>query len=691
MTPFHRCFAPLCLLLWLALAPAAPLQAQTDSGDAPLAALPYTPGLDTSALDRSADACVDFYQFACGGWMQKNPIPADQSSWSVYGKLQEDNRRFLWGILQELSERSTGRTDSQQKIGDFFGACMDEAAIEQRGAEPLQRTLAMIDAMRSKRELPAVLARLHLATGDEGLFFSFGADQDYANSSRVIAFARAGGLGMPDRDYYVKTDQRSIALRERYREHVRRMFVLLGEPGESAASQADGVMAIETALATASLTQLEQRDPYQLFHKMSARQLQALTPDFHWRAYLKASGLPEQGRFNVTEPAFYRALQQQLQTRSLDEIKSYLRWHVAHATAPLLSKAFVEEDFSFFKQALLGVPQLRPRWKRCVALVDAQLGDALGREFVERAFSPDMKRATRRMTQQIEAAMRDELNRLDWMSPATRRHALDKLHAIVNKIGYPDTWRDYRSIAISREDLVANVERTTIFESRRQLQKIGKPLDRGDWGMTPPTVNAYYSPQMNDINFPAGVLQPPLYDPKMDDASNYGNTGGTIGHELTHAFDDEGRQFDPHGNLRNWWTKQDEANFNTRAQCVVDQFAQYTVIDDIKINSRLTEGEDVADLGGLVLAFAAWKAQTLGQKPELREGFTPEQRFFVGYAQWACENSRPENQRAQALTDSHSPGRYRVNGPLMNLPEFQKAFACRPGQPMVPEKRCKVW
>ncbi len=657
----------------------------------PLASLPYTPSLDVNSMDKTADPCADFYQYACGGWMKNNPIPADQARWSVYGKLYQDNQRFLWGILDDLSKKTSGRNANQQKIGDFFGACMDEPAVEKLGASPLKPYLALINSMKSKKDLPAVLAKLHLNTQTSGFLFNFGSNQDFANSESIIAFASAGGLSLPDRDYYTKTDAHSAELRQKYLAHVQKMMQLLGDRPEVAKAEAAKIMDIETNLAKASLTRVEQRDPYKLFHKVDFKGLQALTPDFDWSIYIKDIGLPAQTTFNVTQPAFYQELQKQLQATSLDDIKTYLRWHLVHAEAPFLSSAFVNENFEFFSKTLHGVPQLRPRWKRCVSLTDAELGEALGQEFVNRAFSPELKQKALTMTKQIESAMQQDINQLTWMSPETKAKALEKLHSIVNKIGYPDKWRDYSSVQINRGDFLGNVERATLFESNRQLNKIGKPLDRGEWNMTPPTVNAYYDPQMNDINFPAGVLQPPLYDPKMDDAPNYGNTGGTIGHELTHGFDDEGRQFDARGNLKDWWTKDDARNFTDRAQCIVDQYAKYTVIDDININSKLTEGEDVADLGGLILAWMAWKDQTANQHLENAQGLTPEQRFFIGYAQWACENTRPEDLRANAITDPHSPGRYRVNGLMVNMPEFQQAFSCRAGQPMVSEHRCRVW
>ncbi|HWH42254.1 MAG TPA: M13 family metallopeptidase [Usitatibacter sp.] len=659
--------------------------------DAPITSFPYTPGLDVSSMDRTADPCSDFYQYACGGWLRNNPIPPDQSSWSVYGKLYQDNQRFLWGILDSLAKGTEGRNATQQKIGDYFAACMDEAAVEKLGARPLAPYLARIDGMKDKRDLGALLGELHLDTGDRELFFGIGSNQDFESSTSVIAFAAAGGLGLPDRDYYTKDDARSQEIRGKYVAHMTRVFQLLGDGPQAAARNAGTVMEMETALARASLTRVEKRDPYNLFHKMDGKAVRALTPAFDWDGYLGPLGLSGVDTFNLTEPGFFKAFDREIENRSLDDIKTYLRWHMAKQSSPFLSPAFVNENFDFFGRTLRGVPELRPRWKRCVTLVDEQLGEALGQEFVARAFSPKLKDDTVRMTRRIEQAMRDDIRSLTWMSDATRKRALEKLDTIVNKIGYPDKWRDYSSVEVRRDDFFGNVQRAQRFESKRDLAKIGQPLDRGEWHMSPPTVNAYYDAQLNDINFPAGVLQPPLYDPKMDDAPNYGDTGGTIGHELTHGFDDEGRKFDAQGNLKDWWTAEDAKAFTARAQCIVDQYAQYVIVDDIRINSELTLGEDVADIGGLILAWMAWKAEVADKNLVDRDGLNPEQRFFVGYAQWACENQRPENLRVKALTDPHSPGKYRVNGLVVNMPEFEKAFSCKAGSPMVSGKRCRVW
>jgi len=668
--------------------PAAP--AATPAEERPLTELPYSPSLDLTSMDTSVDPCADFYQYTCGGWMAKNPIPPDQSAWSVYGKLGQENARYLWSVLEQAARPTPERTPIQQKIGEYFGSCMDEAAVERLGAAPLQPVLAAIAALQSRKDIAALLAREHPESGGSAVF-GFGSNQDLGDASQVIAWATAGGLGMPDRDYYTKTDPKSRDLRTRYVHHVARMFELVGEPKAQAASDAKTVMAIETALARASLTMVERRNPYNLYHRMSPAELAKLAPSFDWSRYLADTGLSSIAALNVDEPRFFKAVEAELKAVPLARWKTYLRWHAIHERAPYLSRAFVAADFDFFRKTLRGVAELPPRWKKCVRLVDRDLGEALGQEFVRRTFTAETKQKTVEMTRRVEKAMESEIRSLDWMTEATKTRALEKLHAIANKIGYPETWRDYSSLEIRAGDFAGNVARAQIFEWNRTLRKIGKPLDRNEWLMTPPTVDAYYNPQMNDINFPAGVLQPPLYDPKMDDAPNYGNTGATIGHELTHAFDDEGRQFDAQGNLKDWWTPEDAKKFEERVQCVRDQYAEYTVVDDIRINSRLTSGEDVADIGGTLLAYIAWKDATENENLQPKDGFTPDQRFFIGMAQWACENQRPENLRANAITNPHSPGRYRINGVVSDLPQFQKAFGCGEKRPMVRAKVCKVW
>ena len=659
--------------------------------DRPLASLPYTPSLESKFLDRSADPCVDFYKFACGNWNQLNPIPPDQARWDVYAKLSYDNQRYLWGILDEAAKPAPQRSPLQQKIGDYFFACMDEAAVEKAGAAPLKPRLEEIAALKSPADLPALLARLHLESGDDNALFSFGSSQDYSDSSRVIAFANADGLGLPDRDYYVNPDAKSQEIRARYLEHVAAMLQLLGDTPTAARNGAQTVMAIETDLAKASLSRVELRDPYKLFHKFSRAQLEQLTPTFGWAAYWTGLGLTAPATLNVSEPDFYKEVEHQLKTRGMGDWKTYLRWHLVHATAPYLPVPFVETNFDFYSKYLRGVAEMRPRWKRCVSFVDRDLGEALGQVFVAKTFTADTKARALAMTKEIEKTMEDEIGQLTWMSAATKKQALLKLHGVVNKIGYPAKWRDYSSVAITRGDFLADVNHALIFESKRELAKIGKPVDRTEWQMTPPTVNAYYDPQMNDINFPAGVLQPPLFDPKLDDAPNYGNTGATIGHELTHGFDDEGRQFDAKGNLRDWWTKEDAGKFVQRAACISNQYSQYTVVDDIKINGKLTLGEDAADLGGTMLAYLAWKAATKGQDLKPIDGFTPDQRYFIGMAQWACGDERPENKRLNAVTNEHSPNEYRINGVVGNLPEFGRAFSCKVGQPMMRENACRIW
>ncbi len=678
----------LCRILVLSCIASA-LFAQT--AEKPLQSLPYTPGLDVKAMDTAVDPCVNFYQYSCGGWMKNNPIPGDQASWSVYGKLEYENEQFLWGILKDSAKSDAKRNAVQQKIGDYFAACMDTDAIEKAGMAPLRPVLDEIAGLKSTGDIPAFLAGVHLRSISGGMMFFFTSNQDYADAEKVIAFAIAGGLGMPDRDYYVNADSKSEELRKKYLEHVERVFELLGDSQAQAAQEAQTVMSVETELARASLTRVEKRNPYNLDHKMTRAELQKLMTNFDWTVYLNAIGAGEVKELNVTEPKFFEALNAGLKERSLADWKTYLRWHAASAKAPYMSTKFVDEDFDFNRKVLRGVTEQQPRWKKCVEWVDRDLGEALGQEFVRRTFTPEMKQKALLMTKQVEQVMDEDIRSLPWMSAETKQQALAKLHGIRNKIGYPDRWRDYGSLEIGRADFFGNVARAMTFESRRELAKIGKPLDRSEWQMTPPTVNAYYDPQMNDINFPAGVLQPPLYDPKMDDAPNYGNTGATIGHELTHGFDDEGRQFDANGNLHDWWTARDSEQFNDRVQCVKDQYKEYLVVDDIHINSDLTAGEDVADLGGTILANIAWKKETEGKRLQPVQGFTSDRRFFIGMAQWACSNERPENLRLRAATDPHSPSQYRINGVVSNMPEFQKAFGCKPGQPMVRAKACRVW
>lgn len=669
--------------------PALAQQASTSAPAQPLTSMPYSPSLDLASLDRTADPCVDFYKFSCGGWMKNNPIPADQARWDVYAKLANDNQQFLWGLL-ETDAKAANRTPTQQKIGDYFAACMDTEAINRRGAAPLKPTLAAIDALADRKAVIAYLGPLSRHTPGS-FFFDTESTQDPGDSNSVIAQISAGGLGLPDRDYYLKTDPKSEETRKAYLAYVEQLFKLIGEPQANAQKDAATVMRIETNLAKASFTRVERRDPYKQYHKMTVAVLGTEDPVVPWSDYLHAQGLENITSLNVAQPVFQKEVDRSLTQEPVEDLKAYLRFHVVTTAAPSLSTPFEEAAFNFYSRHLRGVQQLPPRWKQCVRRVDRGLGEALGQEFVARTFSPETKQKTVLMTDQIEQAMQTEIEHLDWMSAATKQEALRKLHTVRNKIGYPDKWRDYSKLEIEREDFFGDVQRASDFETARDLAKIGKPVDRDEWGMTPPTVNAYYDPQMNDVNFPAGVLQPPLYDPKMDDAPNYGDTGSTIGHELTHGFDDEGRQYDAQGNLKDWWTKEDAKNFEDRINCLRDQFAGYIVVDDIHINSKLTSGEDVADLGGTLIAYMAWKKATEAQRLAPVDGFTPDQRFFIGFAQWACENTREANSRLQAATDPHSPGFARINGIVTNMPEFATAFGCKVSQPMVKAKVCKVW
>ena len=652
--------------------------------------MPYSPSLDLTSLDKSVDPCVDFYKFTCGGWQKNNPIPADQATWSVYSRLANDNQQFLWGILAEDAKPSPARTPVQQKVGDYFAACMATDAIDKRGDDPIRIMVARLQGMRSREEVYTQVAQLHRASLGT-FFFNAGTGQDAVDSSTIIAEIGGGGLGLPDRDFYLKTDPKSVKLRKQYVEYITLLFTMLGETPEQAAAGAADTLRIETSLAQAQLTRVERRDPHNTYHKFTLEQLQTLAPAIDWKAYFAQWGARGIESLNVSQPEFLKAVQAELASEPLPALKAYLIFHEVTAAAPFLAKPYAQASFDFFSTTLRGVPAMPPRWKTCTRGVDRNLGEALGQEFVARTFSADTKAKTQLMTEQIEKAMQQEIEGLTWMSPATKQEALRKLHAIRNKIGYPEQWRDYSGLIVKPDDYFGNTLRAAQFEDYREWHKLGKPVDKNEWGMTPPTVNAYFNPQMNDINFPAGVLQPPLYDPKEDDAPNYGNTGATIGHELTHAFDDEGRQYDADGNLKDWWTPADAKGFEQRIQCIRDQYAGYVVVDDIHINSKLTSGEDVADLGGTLLAYIAWKKQTEGQKLASADGFTPDQRFFVGMAQWACENARPEDLRLHAATDPHSPGFARINGVVSNMPEFRKAFSCKVGQPMVHTPSCKVW
>jgi putative endopeptidase len=679
--------AVLCSVALAALF-ASPARSQTAGGPE----LPYSPSLNLTSMDKSIDPCVNLYQYSCGRWQQQNPIPPDQTSWSVYAKLYEDNLSFLRGILEQAAANTGERDVVSQKIGDFYAACIDEAAIQTRGVDAIKPQLEAIARLKSVHDMAPLVAQLQL-NFDRSVLFAGGSDQDPDNSEQIIASLGQGGLGLPDRDYYTKEDAKSKETRERYVQHVQKVFELLGDSPEIAKNNAQTLMRIETAFAKASLTQVERRDPYKLKNKIDLPALEKLMPNFDWQTYYAQLQYPKIAVVNVAPAAFFKQVNTELASEPLENWKAYLRFHVADSSSPLLSANFVQENFDFYRKYLRGAKEMQPRWKRCVQYTDRNLGEALGQAYVRKVFSPELKQRTLEMVQQIEAAMEQRIQHLDWMSPKTKQQALVKLHGIRNKIGYPDNWRDYSSVTIARNDFIGDVRNAVAFEHRRDIAKIGKPVDHGEWDITPPTVDAYYNPQMNDINFPAGVLQPPLYDAKTDDAPNYGDTGGTIGHELTHGFDDEGSQFDAKGNLKNWWTKSDREKFEQRTKCVSDQYSSYVVVDDVHINGQLTMGEDVADLGGEILAYIAWKDANKAKNLEPIDGLTPEQRFFIGYAQWDCANERPEDLRLRAQVDPHSPAQYRINGVVVNMPEFAQAFGCRATQPMVKptEKVCRVW
>lgn len=679
-------FSGALAMLALAAVPAA-------SDDQPTLALPYTPSLDTAAMDPAADPCEDLYQYACGGWIRNHPIPADQASWSTYGKLYVDNQRYLWGILEDAAARSAGRTPAEALIGDYFAACMDVDRIDALGASPLQTELDLIDRLGRKDDLGALLGRLIATSDSNAWFIAIGSQQDAADARQVIGAVYAGGLGLPDREYYLDDAPDRLRTRAAYHAHVAAMFGLLGATAEEALAAADTVWRIETALARVSLTRVELRDPYRIYHRMTLAELRQLAPGFDWPALFDRTGLDFAAGVNVTQPDFVAGMMDVIRSEPLSALRTYLRWGLLNTYAELLSQPFRDQDFAFYESHLQGLTGQPPRWRTCVGEVDRQLGEALGREFVARNFPPKVRDDVQRMALQIQQAMAERIETLGWMSPETRQEAQRKLERMRLKIGYPDEWRNYSRIHIDRRDHFGNVARATAFDLKRQLDRIGKPVDRGEWFMSPATVNAYYNPSMNDMNFPAGVLLPPLFDPRLDDAPNYGNTGGTIGHELVHGFDDEGRQFDGDGNLRDWWTPEDAAAFEERADCIRAQYGSYRVIDDILINAELTSGEDIADLGGLILAWEAWQKETAGATLEPLDGLTPEQRFFVGFAQWACSAERPESLRLHAATDPHSPPRYRVNGVVANMPEFGRAFACAPGAALSrpPEKICRIW
>lgn len=648
-----------------------------------------TSGFSTANMDLTANPCVDFYQYACGTWMANNPIPPDQSRWGTFNVLAEHNREILRGILEKAAVESPNRSENDQKIGDFYGSCMDEAEIDKLGVKALEPELNRIEAIQTKQQMLDQMVRLHLL--GVGVFFNFSSSPDAKDSTQNIADIDQGGLGLPDRDYYLRTDERAVKLRDQYLAHVQKMLELSGESAAQAAAGAQAIMRIETALAKGSLSRVDRRDPQKVYHKLPLKDLEALAPDIDWPKFFAGLGAPAFNDLNISVPDFFKDLNSVLTATNIADIRNYFRWHFIHAEAPFLSKPFVDENFQFYRHTLTGAPEIQARWKRCVTATDDDLGFALGKAYVDQVFPPSAKAKVLAMIEEIEKMMGQDVETLKWMTPATKQQALVKLHAVANKIGYPDHWRDYSSVKIVRGDALGNDERATEFEVHRELNKIGKPVDRSEWHMTPPTVNAYYSPLENSINFPAGILQPPFFSDQRDLATNYGAIGSVMGHELTHGFDDQGRQFNAQGNLQDWWTPEDAKEFEKRAQCFIDEYSAYTPVDDVHLNGKLTLGENTADNGGVHLAFMALMQSLNGQPQSKIDGFTPQQRFFIGYATVWCENVRPEQARLYAQTDPHSPGRARVNDVLGNMPEFREAFACREGQPMVHMPSCRVW
>jgi putative endopeptidase len=625
-----------------------------------------------------------------GGWIAKHPVPADRRAWGRFQQVQDRNFSMLRRILETPGADPSSRAESdRKKAADFYAACMAEPRIEAQGLAPIEPQLTAISALTRRDDLPALVARLH-AIGVSALF-RFGAQTDLNDATQMIADVDQGGLGLPDREYYLKTDAASAEVRAKYLAHVERALTLAGAAGDKASADAKAIVALETTLAEAGLDHVKRREPANLQHRMLLADLQALTPGFNWQQYLGAAGAPAFDSMNVSVPEFMKAVNQRLAATPLPAIQAYLRWQTLNASADLLPKAFVDADFDFFSRTLAGQQEQLPRWRRCVAQTDDRLGEALGKAFVDEMFSPRAKSDALRMVQDIKAAMRQDIDAAPWMSGETKKAAMVKLDAVVDRIVYPDTWRDYSSVRVTRDDALGDRQRALEFNRQRTLRKIGRAVDRSEWAMTPPTVNAYYGPPQNNINFPAGILQPPFYRADRDAAVNYGAAGAVIGHELTHGFDDQGRHYDGQGNLRDWWTAEDGKAFDARASCVADQYSGYSVAPDTPINGRLTLGENTADNGGVRLALMAYLAGPGARPQPALDGFMPDQRVFLGWAQVWCESARPEAERLKALTNPHASNKYRVNGPLSNMPEFQKAFSCKADAAMVRPHQCRVW
>jgi predicted metalloendopeptidase len=646
-------------------------------------------GFSIANLDKSCKPCDDFYEFAMGGWMKANPIPAEYPTWGTFTQLRDNNLTAMRTVLEAAAKANGPTGSTEQKTGDFYTSCMDTAAIEAAGMKPITGELTAIDAIDDRKSLDAAIAQLQREGAS--VVFRFSSGQDIKDSTQVIAIASQGGLGMPDRDYYFRDDDKSTQLRADYEQHVAKILGLAGDARDKAAAEAKTVITIETALAKVSRSRVELRDPEKNYHLMSLSEVKTLTPGWSWENYLHAVGAPPVEKVNVRQPEFFKEMNQELASVSLPDWKIYLRWHVIHDSAPGLPERFVEENFDFYDRKLSGTKEMLPRWKRCVQSTDRNLGEALGKIYVDRYFPPAARTRAKEMVNNLIAALRDDIPTLSWMGPDTKKEALAKLEAFNVKIGYTDRWRDYSKLTIDRSSYAANVRRSIEFEYARQLDKIGRPVDRTEWGMTPPTVNAYYNSSMNEIVFPAGILQPPFYDPNADDAVNYGGIGAVIGHEISHGFDDQGSKFDGKGNLHEWWTPDDRKNFSARGDCVVNQFNDYEVEPGLHQNGKLVLGESIGDLGGLAIAYAAYGKSIEGKRPKDMDGFTPEQRFFLGWAQVWGTNQRAEAARLQTNTDPHPLARFRGNGPLSNMEAFAKAFGCKKRDPMVREQACKIW
>ena len=646
-----------------------------------------TPGFDLSAIDRAASPCQDFYQYACGSWLKNNPIPSDQASWGRFSELHERNQTILREVLEQDTVRKN-RSGDDQKLGDYYGACMDQKAIEAKGTAPLRPLFEAIDALKASQEMAGEVARLHRM--GVNVLFNFSSGQDAKDSNAVIGQADQGGLGLPEKDYYFRDDPKAVETRKEYVAHVARLMQLLGSSPEAAKQQADTVMKIETALAKASQDVVTRRDPEKTYHKMKLTEFEALSDSFNWSRYFAAIQSPAIDSLNVASPDFFKGQESLLKTIPLAEWKTYFKLHTTSAMTEMLPVKFQDEAFTF-RKFLTGAKEMRPRWKRCVAATDGDLGELLGKAYVEKTFGAEGKQRTLDMVKKLETSLGQDIQQLPWMTPATKQKAIEKLHGITNKIGYPDQWRNYAGLQVIAGDAVGNSVRANEFEFNRQLQKIGKPVDRKEWFMTPPTVNAYYDPQMNNINFPAGILQPPFFDKKADDAVNYGAIGAVIGHELTHGFDDEGRQFDAEGNLKDWWTPEDTKKFEDRVDCIVKEYESYTLPGGVHMNGKLTLGENTADNGGVRIAWMALMNDLAGKTLPNKDGFSTAQRFFLGFGQIWCTNDTEEMMRLQAQTNPHAIDKYRVQGTLQNMPEFQKAFGCKAGQSMVSPNACRVW